>query len=63
MDGSGVVVTVSGDATATVDTDSSGDITAVTILTAGSGYSAGDVVTITEDGGDGEATAKVATIV
>ena len=57
-----MAVTLTGDATATVETDITGDVTAVNILTAGSGYQVDDVITITEDGGAGVATATVTEI-
>jgi len=59
----GAAVTLSGNATGTVDTDGSGDITAVNITSGGSGYSVGDTVTVTEVGGTpGVGSFRVATI-
>jgi len=43
-----------GDATATVDTDGSGDVTAVKFTSVGTSYTDGQLVTFTEDGGSGE---------
>ena len=58
-----LAVTLSGDATATVDTDGSGDITAVNITSAGTGYTVGDIVTVTEVGGTpGVGSFRVATV-
>ena len=51
--------TVSGGATATVDTDGSGLVTGYTVIDGGSGYTQGQNVTVTEDGGPGSATAAV----
>ena len=60
-------VTISGGsgtgATGTVDTDSSGDVTALNITAGGSNYQDGDVITITETGGTpGVATAVVTSV-
>ena len=52
----------SGDATGTVDTDGTGDITAVNIVSAGTTYQVGDIVAVTEDGGTGVGSFRVATI-
>ena len=57
-----VAVTLSGDATATVDLDGAQEISAVNITSAGSGYSVGDIVTVTEDGGAGAGSFRVASI-
>jgi hypothetical protein len=50
-----LAVTLSGgtgnSATATVDTDGLGDITAVNITAGGTGYVVGDTITVTEVGG------------
>ena len=45
-----------------VNTDGSGDVTAVGTNTPGSGYSVGDIVTFNEDAGSGVFTARVASI-
>lgn len=63
----GLAVTISGGsgtgATATVDTDSSGDISSVTVTGGGSNYVVGDSITITEVGGTpGVATADVTVV-
>ena len=60
----GLAATISGgtgsSATGTVDTDVSGDVTALNITAAGTAYTVGDTVTITEVGGTpGVATAVV----
>lgn len=51
----GLAVTLSGgdgsSATATVNTDGSGSITAVDILNGGTGYTIGNTITVTEVGG------------
>jgi hypothetical protein len=52
----------SGGATVVVSTDVAGDVTAVGTNTPGSGYSVGDTVTFSEDGGAGVLTARVASI-
>ena len=59
---SGAAATLSGDATGTVDTDGSGNLTAVNIISGGSGYSVGDTVFVAEDAGGGSGSAVVATI-
>ena len=56
---SDVAVTLSGNATGTATTFANGDIFGISITDGGSGYEVGDTVTITEDGGAGEATGKV----
>ena len=61
-DAAGVAVTLSGDATGTVDTDVSGNIIALNITSGGSGYVVGGTVTISEDGGAGAGSARVASI-
>ncbi len=61
-DAAAVAVTLTGDATGTVDTDVSGNITALNITSPGSGYEVGDELTILEDGGVGAGTANVASI-
>ena len=63
----GLAVTVSGGsgtgATATVNTDSSGDVSSVTVTGGGSNYVVGDSITITEVGGTpGVATATVTVV-
>ena len=63
----GAAATISGgsgsSATATVDTDVSGDVTALNITSGGTGYQVGDTITITEVGGTpGVATATVTSI-
>jgi hypothetical protein len=63
----GAAVTISGGsgtgATATVDTDSSGDVVSVAITGNGSNYVTGDTITITEVGGTpGVATATVTVV-
>lgn len=63
----GLAVTLSGgdgsSATATVDTDGTGDITAVTIIDKGTGYNIGNTITVTEVGGTpGVGSFNVATI-
>jgi hypothetical protein len=64
----GADATISGgtgsSATGTVDTDGSGNVTALNITAAGSGYTIGDTITITEVGGTpGVATAEVTSVV
>lgn len=59
---SGIAVTLSGDATGTATTFANGDLAAISITDGGSGYEVGDSVTITEDGGAGEATGEVQSI-
>ena len=59
---SGIAVTLSGNATGTATTFANGDLAAINIIDGGSGYEVGDTVTITEDGGAGEATGKVQSI-
>lgn len=59
---SDIPVTLSGNATGTATTFANGDIFGVSITDGGSGYEVGDTVTITEDGGAGEATGKVESI-
>lgn len=50
-------------ATGTVDTDGSGDVTALNIVNAGIDYTVGDTITITEDGGTpGIATAVITSV-
>ena len=61
-DEASVAVTLTGDATGSVDTDVLGNITALNITTPGSGYEVGDELTILEDGGVGAGTANVASI-
>ena len=61
-DATAVPATVSGGATVAVNTDVNGDVIAIGTNSPGSGYSVGDSVTITEDGGSGVATARVAAI-
>lgn len=56
---SGVAVTLSGNAAGTATTFANGDLAAINITDSGSGYEVGDTVTITEDGGAGEATGEV----
>ena len=51
-----------GGAAVVVNTDVSGDVIAIGTNTPGSGYSVGDVITFTEDGGAGVFTARVASI-
>lgn len=63
----GLAATISGgtgsSATGTVDTDVSGDVTALNITAAGTAYTVGDTVTITEVGGTpGVATAVVSSV-
>ena len=58
----GVAVTLSGDATATIDTDGAAEISAVNITSGGSGYSIGDTVLVNEDGGAGAGSFRVASI-
>jgi hypothetical protein len=63
----GLAVTLSGgsgsSATATVNTDGAGDITAVDITGKGTSYVIGDIVTVTEVGGTpGVGSFRVATI-
>jgi len=63
----GAAATISGgtgsSATGTVDTDGSGDVTALSITSGGSGYTIGDTITITEVGGTpGVATAEVTSV-
>ena len=63
----GADTTISGgtglSATGTVDTDGSGNVTALNITSAGSGYTIGDTITITEVGGTpGVATAKITSV-
>ena len=52
----------SGGAAVVVNTDVTGDVTAVGTNTPGSGYSVGDTVTFNEDSGAGVFTARVASI-
>lgn len=59
---SGVVITLSGNATGTATTFANGDILGIAITDGGSGYKVGDTVTITEDGGAGEVTGVVESI-
>jgi len=59
---SDVAITLSGNATGTATTFGNGDIFGITITDGGSGYEVGDTVTITEDGGAGEATGVVESI-
>ncbi|ABP87965.1 structural protein [Synechococcus phage Syn5] len=47
----GLSVTIAGAATGTADTDADGNITALTITSAGSGYRLGDVVSVSEGAG------------
>ena len=56
------VTTTPGDAVLVVNTDGSGDVIAVGTNTPGTTYSVGDTITLTEDGGAGVATARVAAI-
>jgi len=49
-------------ADATVDTDGSGNITAVAITTPGSSYEVGDIITVNETAGAGVGTFRVATV-
>lgn len=49
-------------ADATVDTDGSGDIIAVTITTPGTNYEVGDIITANETAGPGVGTFRVATV-
>ena len=49
-------------AEATVDTDGSGDISAVNIVTAGINYQVGDIITVDEDAGTGLGTFRVASV-
>lgn len=49
-------------ADATVDTDGSGDIIAVTITTPGANYEVGDIITVSETAGAGVGTFRVATV-
>lgn len=51
-----------GGATVAVNTDVSGNVTAVGTNNAGSGYKIGDTVTFNEDGGAGVFTAEVTAI-
>jgi len=51
-----------GGAAVVVNTDIDGNVTAIGTNTPGSGYSVGDTVTFTEDGGAGVFTARVASI-
>ena len=51
-----------GGATVAVNTDGSGTVTAVGTNNPGSGYTVGQIVTFTEDGGAGEFTAEVTSI-
>ena len=57
-----IPVTLSGNATGTATTFANGDIFGITITDGGSGYEVGDIVTITEDNGAGEATGVVQSI-
>ncbi len=59
---SGIAVTLSGNATGTATTFANGELAAIEITDGGSGYEVGDTVTITEDGGAGEATGVVESI-
>ena len=59
---SGIPVTLSGNATGTATTFANGDLAAINITDGGSGYEVGDSVTITEDGGAGEATGEVQSV-
>jgi len=59
---SDVAVTLSGNATGTATTFGNGDIVGVAITDGGSDYEVGNIVTITEDGGSGEATGVVESI-
>ena len=49
-------------ADATVDTDISGNITAVTITTPGSGYAVGNIITVNETAGPGVGSFRVASV-
>ena len=51
-----------GGAVVVVNTDVSGDVTAVGTNAPGSGYEVGDTITFNEDGGAGVFTARVASI-
>jgi len=66
LSGSALAVDIAGGggtaADATVDTDGSGNITAVTITAPGSGYAVGNIITISETAGSGVATARVASV-
>lgn len=57
-----LAVTLSGDATATVDTDASGQISAVNITGGGTGYSVGDTVYVGENGAGGSGSFVVGSI-
>ena len=59
---SAAAATLSGDATGTVDTDGSGNLTAINITSGGTGYSVGDTVYVAEDLGGGSGAGVVATI-
>lgn len=59
---SDIPVTLSGNATGTATTFGNGDIFGITIIDGGSDYEVGETVTITEDGGAGEATGVVESI-
>ena len=62
-EGTAVAATATtGGAAVAVNTDVSGDVIAIGTNTPGSGYSVGDTVTFTEDGGAGVFTARVASI-
>ena len=63
VSGTAVAATATtGGAGVVVNTDVSGDVTAIGTNTPGSGYSVGDTVTFNEDGGAGVFTARVASI-
>lgn len=49
-------------ADATVDTNGSGDIIAVTITVPGTNYQVGDIITVTETAGSGVGSFRVATV-
>ena len=59
---SDIAVTLSGNATGTATTFANGDIFGIAITDGGSDYEVGETVTITEDGGAGEATGVVESI-
>jgi len=57
-----VAVTLSGNATGTVDLDGAAEISAVNITSGGTGYTVGDTVIVNEDGGLGAGSFRVASI-